>query len=385
MRSMKLLVLLVVLVGSTACTAVVDGSPRPVDVLVYERPGLPPPGPAVGDGGGLVSRAGGRPVTYGGVPVVQACELLTPEDVAGLGLQVRSGTLAGVVRLSHLDDDGEIEPYPIGATAPNTCTYGIDPALGSIDIAVHQPSYSGAEALGRNLRWNYGPPVEMRGVQVHQRLRAVEEVMTPWLRVGDVHVELYIDLPDDLARRVLDHLLARLPTVAAAPAGPITFGYDSPAMPRPHVDACAISDWSDAQGLAGGAGPSAQVQEHLATGAGRIFYDRGLESNYVDHNCQRRAAGDALRPATLTVRTMTFDNPAAPAASMAFTRGFHTAPDTTRLVGEESLLITFGGATWVEFRRGPVVVEVEFFTDEAEPSSEQLLSAAAAIDARIPR
>lgn len=384
MRSTRLLVLLVIVLGSAACAAVVDGSPRPVDVLVYERPGLPPPGPAVGDGGGLVSRAGGRPVSYDGVPVVQACELLTPEDVAGLGLQVRSGTLTGMIRLSYLEDGGEIAPYPIGATAPNVCSYSIAPDLGLIDITVHQPAYSGAEALGRSLQWDFGPPVEMRGVQVHQRLRPFDDVMAPWLRLDDVHVELYIDLPDDLARRVLDHLLARLPAVAAAPAGPIAFAYDSPAMPLPHVDACAISDWSDAQDLAGGAGPSAQVQEHLATGVGRIVYEGGLESNYVNHWCRRQAAGDAPRPASLTVRTKTFDDPAAPAASMAFTRGYYNAPDTTRLIGEESLLITAEGATWVEFRRGPVVVEVEFFTDDAEPSSEALLSAAAAIDVRTP-
>lgn len=381
--------LFVLALGASACGTTVAGSGGPMNLMKYERPGLPPPGPAVGDGGGLVSRPGGPAVNYQRTPVVHACELLTPGDIADLGLLVRSGTAAGMVRRSYLGQTGTIEPYTIGIEGPNRCSYGIDPDLGSVEITVHQPVYSGEEALRQRLSYDYLPPVDVRGVRVHQRIRPYEGYTSQWLRVADVHVELVTGLPDDVERRVVDHVLARLPAAVAAPTGPLVFDYVSPVLPDPFVNACAISRWSDAQHLAGGVGPSAAVEEFVSPGIGWIFHDGGLQSNYVHHSCRYRAAGDLLRSAALTVRTTSYDDPATPAAAMAFQREYHGSVDTTVRIGEESNLTSYPGATWLQFRRGLVIVEVEYSAgDTAAPPSDlgsALESVARSIDARVPR
>lgn len=110
-----------------------------------------------------MSRPGGVPVRHRGAAVVQACALMTPEDLAGLGLTVRGGVAPGMVSRNLIDGTGDVAPYYLeGSQAPNCCGYATG-ETGLVYVAVHQPAYAGSAALDRHLRDRFGAPVDRGG------------------------------------------------------------------------------------------------------------------------------------------------------------------------------------------------------------------------------
>jgi hypothetical protein len=98
-------VLLLVVVAGCGSTG-----PSGVDPLSVQRPGYPVNGPAMGDPAALVSEPGSPdPVRYRGSAVVQACDLLTPEDLTAAGLLVVPGTATGLVSRTYFDGHGSTE------------------------------------------------------------------------------------------------------------------------------------------------------------------------------------------------------------------------------------------------------------------------------------
>jgi hypothetical protein len=380
--------------GLAACalpeTTVGTGSSTPVEdpgPTTTMRPGLPESGPAVGDGGGLVSLPGGPPATYGEEPVVPACSLLLPEDLPGLGLFIRPGVAPGMVSQNVIDGTGEVTPYPLGLSeAPNSCGYAIGAESGFVSLHVHQPAYAGERELARHLANEFGAADRRADVEVRAPLRPFGDLTLHWLQHRDVHVELVLDLPDPSAEAaVLDHIARRLPVVAAAPRGAPRFGYDSPVLPVPMVDACAISGWADL-GVAVASG--GVVEEGVSPGIGLLFLDSGLRTNYVLHTCTRRGPGDTLRYPALTVRTTTYDEPDAAAESLAFDRASYPSQDTVAVVGDESIVVTKWRRPEIEFRLGHALVEVEFYPGDGPVPPDYaaaLLPVARVIAGRVPR
>lgn len=169
---------------------------------------------------------------------------------------------------------------------------------------------------------------------------------------------------------------------------PLGFGYAGPAFSAAFLDTCSISAWADVGALAGGRGASAQIEEGVSPGIGLITFFDGLRSNYVQHSCQRRAAGaEYLYSPALTVRTRSYDVDGASAAALAFERELG-ASDTAEVIGDESVVSAGGRRPVVLFRRGSVVIEVEYYPGDEVPPSDPvavLLPMARAIDARAAR
>lgn len=291
----------VLVLAAAGCSSNGDGS-RSVesesDPLSMHRPGYPPNGPGIGDPAALMSEPGSAdPVSYRGVPVVQACDLVTPEDLgAAAGLLLVPATATGLVQRNYLDGQGSTElPTADGGvhTESNTCHYvvGPDTDRASVTVHVHQTSYVDPDALARELRYDYRPSGSIGPVEVLQPLRTMGEFATPWLRYRDVSVQLILGpFPEQVTARFVEAIAARLPAVVARPGGPRRFGYRSPIFPVDYVNACEISAGEDFQAVFG-IPPSPSVLEGVSPSVGRIEFTAvgGISANYVAHECRRHS------------------------------------------------------------------------------------------------
>jgi hypothetical protein len=375
----------------TGCTVSTGGAARPLDLLTVERPGHPPNGPGVGDPVALASEPGGAPVTYGGSAVVQACDVVTLDDLASLGVALLGGTANGLVTRDHLDGQGRA-PVPVGpgnlVDEQNTCHYvlGPDGARGSIDVHVHQPGYTGEQALDDALRYDHRQVAELGPVQVFEPVRPMADFPVRRLRHKDVHVELTTSrLSATQQQTVLQTVADRLPGLAADPPGPPRFAYDSPTFPVDHVDACAISRADDVRALFGvEAGPS--VEEGLSPGVGRMsFLGSDLEANYVDHMCRRGTPeGYFGGGSSVAVHTTTFDSDDGAAAQFEFLRFFYGGEDTSAPVADGSFLSRRRNQDTAVVRSGLAVIRIEPVSAGRIVPRDALLLVAAAIAARTP-
>ena len=383
---------IVVAVGVGGCSVTTAGSPEPsAGVLVTERPGFPPPGPAVGDPVALVSEPGGAAVTYRGTPVVQACDLVTLEDVAAVGLALLPGTATGLVQRNYLDGQGDadlpLEPRSLVAD-DNTCYYilGEANARTSINVQVHQPSYVGQQAIDNELRYRHRRIADAGGVQVFEPVRAMDGFIARWLRYRDVYVELVIDsMPQTQA--LLAAVAERLPAVATNPTGPPRFGYRSPTFPVEYVNGCEISTAEDFRALFR-IEPSPSVEEGLSPGIGRIRFDTGVEANYVRHRCERHTPETFRDGSSLVIEVTTFDSVDAAASQVAFDRRAGGGIDTPTRLGDESMAGLHLDREAIIFRAGMAVVAVTLYAGPVRLTGDTyqaLLPAATAIAARTPR
>jgi hypothetical protein len=339
-----------------------------------------------------MSQPGGAPVRYRGSVVVQACELMTPQDVSGAGLLLVGATSTGLVSRTYLDGQGDadlpLEPGSLIAE-DNTCHYvvGEDPRPGSVTVQVHQPAYVGPDALDAELRYRHRRSASIGPVEVFEPLRPVGEFTDRWLRYRDVWVQLSLGpFPDPVAGGLIDAIATRLPAVVAKPGGPARFGYRSPVFPLDYCNACEISTAEDFRSLFA-VEPSPSVREDLAPGVGRIaFTGTGISANYVAHRCVRRAPGVVTEASALTVRTTTFDSVEAARAEFAYTRATGSGTDTSVRLADESVLAQVAGERAIVFRAGLTVVEITLYSSRGQelnqPLDHALLVAGAGIASR---
>jgi hypothetical protein len=375
----------------TGCAVTTGGAARPAPgPLTVERPGHPPNGPAVGDPLALVSEPGGATVTYGGSAVVQACDLVTLDDLARLGVALLGGIITGAVARDHLDGQGRAL-LPVGPGSPvgeqNTCYYllGPDDARGSVDVHVHQSGYAAGRTLDDELRYDYLQVAELGPVQVFEPVRPMAEFPARWLRHGDLHVELTTSRLSPVQQQTLLQTVAdRMAGLAADPPGPGRFTYDSPTFPAEHVDACRISRAEDVRALFGlDAGPS--VHERLSPGIGRVTLPGPglMHANYVDHSCRRGTPeGYFSGGSSIDVHTTTFDSQESAAAQFAFLRLFYGGEDTAVPVADGSFFSRRKNQDTVMVRSGLAVVRVELVSAHRIAPRDALLLVAEAIVAR---
>jgi hypothetical protein len=211
-------------------------------------------------------------------------------------------------------------------------------------------------------------------------------------------------MPDTQAQAVLATVAQRLPDVAANPAGPRRFDYDSPTFPLKYVNACEISTADDFRALFR-IEPSPSVHENIGSGIGRIWFTQtGTEANYVEHSCVRHTPQTGFDGgSSLRVDVTTYDSIDAAEDKLASMRQNEGSDTPTRL-GDESwagkwpCAPGFDPATCTEvvaFRAGTAVVAVSLEDgsgrfpqadfEAARGTYDALLPVAAAIAARTPR
>jgi hypothetical protein len=100
-----------------------------VDDPTTTRPGYGKEGPSIADPMALRWQAGKQPVTYGGAPVIQACNLFTLDDMAANGLLILAYDQPGAIDRQSFVDGGTLEVAAKSHSLPvqpsNTCEHSL--------------------------------------------------------------------------------------------------------------------------------------------------------------------------------------------------------------------------------------------------------------------
>lgn len=324
--------------------------------LYVERPGYSVSA-AIGDPAAIVFAAAdppAPPVSIGGSAVVQACAVVTPQEIRAAGAVTSAGSLA--VSRAVFDGQGtiptQIDEYGLPeAEETNFCQVRLgtsEQERGGVDVTVAQPGYAAVAVIAREHEKPHlaaVPPIDgVPGVSVWRRTLPSHTSRDHvwWLRVGDVGVQLAVTWGDaGVAGRILEASARNLQRLAAAPQGPPLLAYDSPVLDVPPAMPCAVFTAEDFArlftGSASGGASSVLAKEHVDAAVSVVDYSGRV--NFTKAMCERRSAwGYAPGVDVAQVRVSSFETVDGARRHMAFLRSSYEAiGDAPAQVGDEAL------------------------------------------------
>ncbi|HEY0637603.1 MAG TPA: hypothetical protein VGD67_08145 [Pseudonocardiaceae bacterium] len=311
---------------------------------------------AVGDPAAVITGPAGPPVLINGQPVLQPCALLTAQDIRTAGGYLTANPTDGLHRrvfdtttddLTGVDTGSRYDLPNNGPHCHYTLTIG--GGTGSIDLAVHQPTYANPNGIrtATTTLTTGTTPVAIGPVAVHQRRNPNPDTTTWALIHPQALAELVIRHPDPtFTKTIVDLVAARIPTQLANPVGPPRWQYDSPTFTGDHLTACDLLDATVVRQILG-VDPIALAEETAAAAVGRIDYGDllpGGPRNYLRTSCTRHAQGTETTEPTdprnqtahswVQLDATTYEAPAVAQAQLAFLRGYH--PDHTTVPVEDA-------------------------------------------------
>jgi len=274
------------------------------NVYYYNRPGYNKKDLSTGTGDpeALKPVANSTAVTYGGSPVLQACNVLNLDDLHKANLHLVASPLTESMTRSFFDGKGlatlPADPYTLPSDdAANSCVYSLENGL-SVTLNIFQPSYVPARAVQDEISHLYQSKPAVNGSQLYfyQSSSTLEYYI---LQTGNVYSQLAVAAADgatgnldQVAQTVLGPIARNLPVEIARPGGAAKMTYASPVFQKSYANACELTDNSDFHKLYGkDASPIAT--ENLSSGVGVInFSDTGAANvnyNYIDNDCERES------------------------------------------------------------------------------------------------
>ena len=303
----------------------------------HERPGydLQKLGDAYADPFAVTFARDASPISYKGNQVIQACSLLTTNDVTKQGLLIKANTLPTPISRVFNDGVGKAD-YTTKLYASslsggslgkdvNNCHYVLEDESDtpSIDINVFQPFAIPETVIDEELRDHYTPSGTVEGLELFTKKpsstlsdpNATEYIA---LQRGKGGFYLSLSLKDDQEPKkqsLLETAAKNFVSEQSAPAGASKLGYSSPIFPKSIVRACDLITNKHIHTLSGSdAGPLAR--EGIASSIGSITFT-GLDDPtsylYIDNECDRGTIGggsglgsDGAGDLSLTVETSSF-------------------------------------------------------------------------------
>jgi hypothetical protein len=230
-----------------------------VDDPTTTRPGYGKEGPSIADPMALRWQAGKQPVTYGGAPVIQACNLFTLDDMAANGLLILAYDQPGAIDRQSFVDGGTLEVAAKSHSLPvqlsNTCEHSLQ-GQDQVQVDVFQSTYLDPGTFAEVVK-SYTPQAPIGDVAIHFKdmsgtSSGKDKIFPDYLlEKGGVLAHFH-----GMADKAAATLAPKLPDVLAAiarnlsrevnaPTGPGTLSYDSTVFPKSVADACAISTPAD--------------------------------------------------------------------------------------------------------------------------------------------
>jgi hypothetical protein len=332
-------------------------------------------------------------VTYRGARVVQACNLLTLADLQRLGVRLDTNPLPNTVNFErhYLAADGtsplsaSSNGFASGDTfAANKCNFSF---LGSqnspeyLGIAVSQKQYVPGAAL--NLGYaaeSYVRKANIGDVVVYSHRDKADHPDDARgdavLRLRDVTVNVTFDLT---AKGVAPKLTAiataigkNISAQVAAPQGPRSVDYSSPAFPKSVAQPCQLlspAAFTDAYHMPA----SPLVTENPGTAVGTTKFPNDSQPyNYVQVSCERGTGQDdpgARQALWLQTTSYLSDIPAK--KNVDFGRTHHNGRPAAVTLGDESTVETGGDTPATNgaliFRKGRFVFELRIADENHYP------------------
>ncbi|PTM59727.1 hypothetical protein [Desmospora activa] len=373
-----------------------NGEQNDKDVYV-ERPEYKdyPIPESIGDPAPLVEKTNDKAVEYNGEKIIQACNLLSLEDIQEAGVLLHPHTGNGIKRI-YFDGKGKGElakKFNNFHVEGNKCEYALAPdkdeedALeslmpsGIINLMVFQPSYADTNSLREDIEGvytgnsKYESLGDMDGVAVYRHKSSDSPRYV--LHKGEVWVEFGVsdesEKGEKTAESLLQSVVKRLNEQVEKPTGPSRFEYESPAFTKEVANVCEISDREDYR-IVFNEDDSPMKVEEFGTAVGVINYSMSsgdsTKYNYVEQGCRFQSNDYYGDGKALTIHTITYESEKAAQHDMNFNKSESQDVQELNSIGDEAY---FSGNkiqtnNVLTFRKGSVVVDVNF-TESAQNSS----------------
>lgn len=321
--------------------------------------------------------------TAQGATVIQACNLLTLDDLAKQQLYIAPNPLASFTR-SYFNNQGtgliskeqgiEIDSY-------NYCDYPLQNKA-NVSVTVLQTGYNTMK-----LSSLLSPQADVQGYRAYSQPdeddgEMVDSVLQ--LSKGDMSVEIRTNLAKNEAQKkqqLIDAIVKNLNAQLASPTGPTRFGFESPAFQGNYANACDISQAEDFNTVFG-VPPAPFVSERLGTAVGAIRYTSLGDKNtfaYIESACSRYTGEEyPTDRKKLDIETRSYTSDQAAKLEMQANRQPDAEQPTSQLLGDESYVATATDGLKtkkpgsVVFRKGRIVVTLSF-NDPAKDTEKTIM------------
>lgn len=284
----------------------------------YDRPGYDRKklGSAFADPFAIKFTPNSKAVEHKDNKVIQACNLLSIEDVTKQGLLIKANTLATPVTRTFNDGVGKAEynqqlyasslsGQSVGGFGAdiNNCHYVLQSNSGApaITINMFQPFAVPMNLVNEEIQDNYTASSSIEGLEVFTKKAAASpegrdttEYIVRKQDKGAFYLSLGLEASQAPKKQALLEAVSKnFNRELATPSGNSTLGYDSPIFTKSITHACDLLSNEHVRTLSGrDAGPLAS--EGIATSVGAIkFTSTGDQTMYlyIDNECTRSTTG----------------------------------------------------------------------------------------------
>ena len=365
------------------------------DNLYYDREGFDRSdlSSAIGDPAALISTVDQKAVAYKGTAVVQSCNLLSVEEIRGMGLQLFPNSLTAFER-TYFDGQSQagLDTFPTSlasAQDSNSCGYPINEPRGGIDIDVYQPAYNQTSAIDYTLdRGGYTRQGSQAGYPVYHR--TYEGSNYYLLLDGNSAVQIYVnDISDkQLIQKILAAVAKNYKNEKSSPRGPTQFAYDSPLFGKSYLNGCSITKAEDVKELFGTTAKPL-ITERVATAVGVIIYslqdgERGF--NNIEHDCVRPAISNGFsNRKSFTAETTSYLDAAGAELGMASGRQLDSkVTEISASIGDDVYFShTTGNNPEMVIRKGRFIINLSMFDQTKEFTDQQMIQALTPIAQKV--
>lgn len=336
----------------------------------------------------------------GGKPVIEACNLLSLNDLKDFGIRVGSRPDPNIVNFERVylvgDGTGPLKnSFPSYSKADgealNKCTYALESKDGTLQetlaVAVSQPAYVPDTAEAAAAFAGAPAGITLGPVHLYSKRRPVPEPDASGqatVILGDTIASFDFDLKgngsagklQDIAKRVMQNLEKQ----TNAPAGPSTVDYSSPVFPKPVAQPCPLLT-AGVVSPAIGADVSPLVSEMPGTAVGDIVFPKDPQQrNYVQLECERGTGeDDPLSRKALSLTATSFLSDDAAKEYVDNTAGAHGGQAPSAAIGDESRIMTDTMSVKTQgvliFRKGRFAFELYLDDHDAHPNGISLAEA----------
>lgn len=372
-----------------------DNQSNDAEATFYDRPGYDRTklGTAFADPFAIKFSPNSKAVDYQGNKVIQACNVLTLDDLTEQGILVKANTIPTPVSRVVNDGIGKAE-YPKTTYASsitgkslgsdvNSCNYVLqhDNDVPMVLINTFQPFSVPDSVVDEEVKKNYMPSGTIEGLELFTKKSSGTNTLgqtesTEYIAIQRDKGAFYLMLElseDQTAKKqaLLETAAKNFVREQANPSGVATLEYDSPVFKKSVISACSLMSNQDIRSLSGrDAGPLAR--EGIAPSVASLtFPDNQAQQLNVRNECTRSTVGggsglgsDGPGDLSLTTETTSFlnDEPAKKAIELSRQPNPNNK-DNAELpsqVGDGGVGYTdVSGGHHIIFSKGRVVVDIK--------------------------
>lgn len=190
----------------------------------------------------LVLKPNEQAVEYKGEPVVQACDVITVDDLGKAGLSLEAPFFA--LDRTYFDGEGKGElETPKGHRPPsmntNECTYVVQ-GKDSVTVEVYEPSYTNQSQLDYEMEYNFEAIPDIEGVKAYA-YQSEADIREYRLQHGSLTADInfnFLNADDKREKQLLQIAAKRLAQLEAKPRGPIRAEYESELFSADYINGC---------------------------------------------------------------------------------------------------------------------------------------------------